>query len=480
MVWQMNHLSKTKQSQRAFTLIEVAFVIILFVLGILGGVYYLHQEREFTTANLIAKQLSYIAGSVAQFSWPVTEESKKIQTYDITALEKMGVISSDIKYMLHYQVRLFWQDKHTYTELVFIKPAPVFDIEQLISISGLVGADGGYMNRQGEIVMSSSHIYNNIKPVSGQDLDIPVNTPVILKLVRDVDKMPPRIINVKESLFEWGALRETHELDDDGDNPAVAWYPAFTDDRVIISWATFPNHSSDQGEYLVVIKDAKSKRILSQSVNAGKNYVFIPRMTWVGKQIELSLFIQQGINSRQITRVYDIKQPQFRGNIDIQTAAKVYVPDRDYRLSPLVTQTQPWFALNSGTPMAVCLTRLSFKTHKGKWDDYHRLLVPFAYDIEFDYGITTDMRAKHPQYRWYNKSVTTGVITALPYLLPEMNSPDYGTMGGERCIPYSESSNSQVQIVTSPIIFISEMLNKGISEIMSASEQGGTWIISWN
>lgn len=480
MVWQMNHLSKTKQSQRAFTLIEVAFVIILFVLGILGGVYYLHQEREFTTANLIAKQLSYIAGSVAQFSWPVTEESKKIQTYDITALEKMGVISSDIKYMLHYQVRLFWQDKHTYTELVFIKPAPVFDIEQLISISGLVGADGGYMNRQGEIVMSSSHIYNNIKPVSGQDLDIPVNTPVILKLVRDVDKMPPRIINVKESLFEWGALRETHELDDDGDNPAVAWYPAFTDDRVIISWATFPNHSSDQGEYLVVIKDAKSKRILSQSVNAGKNYVFIPRMTWVGKQIELSLFIQQGINSRQITRVYDIKQPQFRGNIDIQTAAKVYVPDRDYRLSPLVTQTQPWFALNSGTPMAVCLTRLSFKTHKGKWDDYHRLLVPFAYDIEFDYGITTDMRAKHPQYRWYNKSVTTGVITALPYLLPEMNSPDYGTMGGERCIPYSESSNSQVQIVTSSIIFISEMLNKGISEIMSASGQGGTWIISWN
>ncbi|HAF2361332.1 TPA: hypothetical protein G9F21_003433 [Salmonella enterica] len=476
----MNHLSKTKQSQRAFTLIEVAFVIILFVLGILGGVYYLHQEREFTTANLITKQLSYIAGSVAQFSWPVTEESKKIQTYDITALEKMGVISSDIKYMLHYQVRLFWQDKHTYTELVFIKPAPVFDIEQLISISGLVGADGGYMNRQGEIVMSSSHIYNNIKPVSGQDLDIPVNTPVILKLVRDVDKMPPRIINVKESLFEWGALRETHELDDDGDNPAVAWYPAFTDDRVIISWATFPNHSSDQGEYLVVIKDAKSKRILSQSVNAGKNYVFIPRMTWVGKQIELSLFIQQGINSRQITRVYDIKQPQFRGNIDIQTAAKVYVPDRDYRLSPLVTQTQPWFALNSGTPMAVCLTRLSFKTHKGKWDDYHRLLVPFAYDIEFDYGITTDMRAKHPQYRWYNKSVTTGVITALPYLLPEMNSPDYGTMGGERCIPYSESSNSQVQIVTSPIIFISEMLNKGISEIMSASGQGGTWIISWN
>ncbi|ECD3929261.1 hypothetical protein E0V16_17640 [Salmonella enterica subsp. enterica serovar Wangata] len=476
----MNHLSKTKQSQRAFTLIEVAFVIILFVLGILGGVYYLHQEREFTTANLIAKQLSYIAGSVAQFSWPVTEESKKIQTYDITALEKMGVISSDIKYMLHYQVRLFWQDKHTYTELVFIKPAPVFDIEQLISISGLVGADGGYMNRQGEIVMSSSHIYNNIKPVSGQDLDIPVNTPVILKLVRDVDKMPPRIINVKESLFEWGALRETHELDDDGDNPAVAWYPAFTDDRVIISWATFPNHSSDQGEYLVVIKDAKSKRILSQSVNAGKNYVFIPRMTWVGKQIELSLFIQQGINSRQITRVYDIKQPQFRGNIDIQTAAKVYVPDRDYRLSPLVTQTQPWFALNSGTPMAVCLTRLSFKTHKGKWDDYHRLLVPFAYDIEFDYGITTDMRAKHPQYRWYNKSVTTGVITALPYLLPEMNSPDYGTMGGERCIPYSESSNSQVQIVTSSIIFISEMLNKGISEIMSASGQGGTWIISWN
>lgn len=476
----MNHLSKTKQSQRAFTLIEVAFVIILFVLGILGGVYYLHQEREFTTANLIAKQLSYIAGSVAQFSWPVTEESKKIQTYDITALEKMGVISSDIKYMLHYQVRLFWQDKHTYTELVFIKPAPVFDIEQLISISGLVGADGGYMNRQGEIVMSSSHIYNNIKPVSGQDLDIPVNTPVILKLVRDVDKMPPRIINVKESLFEWGALRETHELDDDGDNPAVAWYPAFTDDRVIISWATFPNHSSDQGEYLVVIKDAKSKRILSQSVNAGKNYVFIPRMTWVGKQIELSLFIQQGINSRQITRVYDIKQPQFRGNIDIQTAAKVYVPDRDYRLSPLVTQTQLWFALNSGTPMAVCLTRLSFKTHKGKWDDYHRLLVPFAYDIEFDYGITTDMRAKHPQYRLYNKSVTTGVITALPYLLPEMNSPDYGTMGGERCIPYSESSNSQVQIVTSPIIFISEMLNKGISEKMSASGQGGTWIISWN
>ncbi|EIR7070625.1 type II secretion system protein [Salmonella enterica subsp. enterica serovar Infantis] len=99
----MNHLSKKKQSQRAFTLIEVAFVIILFVLGVLGGVYYLHQEREFTTANLIAKQLSYIAGSVAQFSWPVTEESKKIQTYDITALEKMGVISSDIKYMLHYQ-----------------------------------------------------------------------------------------------------------------------------------------------------------------------------------------------------------------------------------------------------------------------------------------------------------------------------------------------------------------------------------------
>ncbi|EBM2619145.1 hypothetical protein DXH81_25305, partial [Salmonella enterica] len=66
MVWQMNHLSKKKQSQRAFTLIEVAFVIILFVLGVLGGVYYLHQEREFTTANLIAKQLSYIAGSVAQ------------------------------------------------------------------------------------------------------------------------------------------------------------------------------------------------------------------------------------------------------------------------------------------------------------------------------------------------------------------------------------------------------------------------------
>ncbi|HCL5292076.1 TPA: hypothetical protein N2G43_001706 [Salmonella enterica] len=478
MVWQMNHLSKKKQSQRAFTLIEVAFVIILFVLGVLGGVYYLHQEREFTTANLIAKQLSYIAGSVAQFSWPVTEESKKIQTYDITALEKMGVISSDIKYMLHYQVRLFWQNKHTYTELVFIKPAPVFDIEQLISISGLVGADGGYMNRQGEIVMSSSHIYNNIKPVSGQDLGIPVNTPVILKLVRKVDKMPPRIINVKESLFEWGTLRETHELDDDGDNPAVAWYPAFTDDRVIISWETFPNLSSDQGEYLVVIKDAKSKRILSQSVNAGENYVLIPRMTWVGKQIELSIFIQQGINSRQITRVYDIHQPLFRNNIDINEKTQVYIPARDYRLSPFVVR--PWFFLNSGTPLAVCLTALSFKTHKGKWDDYHRLLVPFAYEIELSYGITTDMRVKHPQYHWHNTSVTTGVITALPYLLPEMNSPDYETMGGGRCVPYSESSNSQVQIVSSPTIFISEILNKGTSEVMPHSGQGSTWIISWN
>ncbi|ECE2104309.1 type II secretion system protein [Salmonella enterica subsp. enterica serovar Newport] len=475
----MNHLSKKKQSQRAFTLIEVAFVIILFVLGVLGGVYYLHQEREFTTANLIAKQLSYIAGSVAQFSWPVTEESKKIQTYDITALEKMGVISSDIKYMLHYQVRLFWQDKHTYTELVFIKPAPVFDIEQLISISGLVGADGGYMNRQGEIVMSSSHIYNNIKPVSGQDLGIPVNTPVILKLVRKVDKMPPRIINVKESLFEWGTLRETHELDDDGDNPAVAWYPAFTDDRVIISWETFPNLSSDQGEYLVVIKDAKSKRILSQSVNAGKNYVFIPRMTWVGKQIELSIFIQQGINSRQITRVYDIKQPLFRNNIDINVKSQAYIPALDYRLSPLV-KDRFWFVLNSGTPLAVCLTTLSFKTHKGKWDDYHRLLVPFAYDIELNYGIIIDMRVKRPQYRWYNKSVTTGVITALPYLLPEMNSPDYETMGGGRCVPYSESSNSQVQIVGSPSISISEILNEGTREIMPDSGQSGTWIISWN
>ncbi|ECD7339702.1 hypothetical protein FAS33_22000 [Salmonella enterica subsp. enterica serovar Newport] len=475
----MNHLSKKKQSQRAFTLIEVAFVIILFVLGVLGGVYYLHQEREFTTANLIAKQLSYIAGSVAQFSWPVTEESKKIQTYDITALEKMGVISSDIKYMLHYQVRLFWQGKHTYTELVFIKPAPVFDIEQLISISGLVGADGGYMNRQGEIVMSSSHIYNNIKPVSGQDLGIPVNTPVILKLVRKVDKMPPRIINVKESLFEWGTLRETHELDDDGDNPAVAWYPAFTDDRVIISWETFPNLSSDQGEYLVVIKDAKSKRILSQSVNAGKNYVFIPRMTWVGKQIELSIFIQQGINSRQITRVYDIKQPLFRNNIDINVKSQAYIPALDYRLSPLV-KDRFWFVLNSGTPLAVCLTTLSFKAHKGKWDDYHRLLVPFAYDIELNYSITTDMRVKRPQYRWYNKSVTTGVITALPYLLPEMNSPDYETMGGGRCVPYSESSNSQVQIVGSPSISISEILNEGTREIMPDSGQGGTWIISWN
>ncbi|ECA5251090.1 hypothetical protein ELS07_21375 [Salmonella enterica subsp. enterica serovar Lomalinda] len=478
MVWQMNHLSIKKQSQRAFTLIEVAFVIILFVLGVLGGVYYLHQEREFTTANLIAKQLSYIAGSVAQFSWPVTEESKKIQTYDITALEKMGVISSDIKYMLHYQIRLFWQDKHTYTELVFIKPAPVFDIEQLISISGLVGADGGYMNRQGEIVMSSSHIYNNIKPVSGQDLGIPVNTPVILKLVRKVDKMPPRIINVKESLFEWGTLRETHELDDDGDNPAVAWYPAFTDDRVIISWETFPNLSSDQGEYLVVIKDAKSKRILSQSVNAGKNYVLIPRMTWVGKQIELSLFIQQGINSRQITRVYDIHQPQFRGNVDINTNVKAYWPGRDYRLLPVGNFNK--LNISVGTPVVVCLTTLSFNAHKGKWDDYHRLLVPFAYDIEFHYGITTDMRAKHPQYRRLNKSVTTGVISVLPYLLPEMNNPDYGTMGGGRCVPYSESSNSQVQLVSSPIIFISEILNKGTREIMPESGQGATWIISWN
>ncbi|HAK5294312.1 TPA: hypothetical protein H1V50_004553 [Salmonella enterica] len=477
----MNHLSKKKQSQRAFTLIEVAFVIILFVLGVLGGVYYLHQEREFTTANLIAKQLSYIAGSVAQFSWPVTEESKKIQTYDITALEKMGVISSDIKYMLHYQVRLFWQDKHTYTELVFIKPAPVFDIEQLISISGLVGADGGYMNRQGEIVMSSSHIYNNIKPVSGQDLGIPVNTPVILKLVRKVDKMPPRIINVKESLFEWGTLRETHELDDDGDNSAVAWYPAFTDDRVIISWeTTFPNLSSDQGEYLVVIKDAKSKRILSQSVNAGKNYVLIPRMTWVGKQIELSLFIQQGINSRQITRVYDIHQPQFRGNVDINKNVKAYWPGWDYRLLPVGNFNK--LNISVGTPVVVCLTTLSFNAHKGKWDDYHRLLVPFAYDIEFHYGIIIDMRAKHPQYRWFNKSVTTGVISVLPYLLPEMNNPDYGTMGGGRCVPYSESSNSQVQLVSSPIIFISEILNKGTREIMPESGQGATatWIISWN
>ncbi|EGA9923836.1 hypothetical protein H6M67_004256 [Salmonella enterica subsp. enterica serovar Saintpaul] len=464
----MNHLSIKKQSQRAFTLIEVAFVIILFVLGCLGGVYYLHQEREFTTANLIAKQLSYIAGSVAQFSWPVTEESKKIQTYDITALEKMGVISSDIKYMFHYQVRLFWQDKHTYTELVFTKPAPVFDIEQLISISGLVGDDGGYMNRQGEIVMSSSHIYNSIKPVSGLDLDIPVNTPVILKLVRDVDKMPPRIINVKESLFEWGALRETHELDDNGDNPTVAWYPAFTDDRVLISWETFPNRSSDQGEYLVVIKDAKSKRILSQSVNAGRNYVLIPRMTWVGKQIELTIFIQQGINSRQIIRNYDIHQPLFRGNVDINTNVKVYWPSSDYRLLPMGDFQR--ISISGGTPVVVCLTTLSFKTHKGKWDDYHRLLVPFAYDIGFYYGITMNP----PKYR----SATTGVITALPYLLPEMNNPDYETMGGGRCVPYSESSNSQVQIVSSPTIFISEILNKGTREIMPVSE-GVTWIISW-
>lgn len=198
-----------KKHQQAFTLIEAAFVIFFFALGLLGGIYYINQEREFTTANLIAKQLLYIADNVAQFSWTKAERKIEIQDYSISDLENLGVISSNVEYKLPYRVKLFWQDKYTYTELIYINPAPSFDIEQLMGISGLTGDDGGYVNKQGEIVMSSSHIYNNIKILSGKTLKIPHGIPIILKLIKNPP--PPQITsitNIKESLFEWGKMQK--------------------------------------------------------------------------------------------------------------------------------------------------------------------------------------------------------------------------------------------------------------------------------
>ncbi|EGI16327.1 hypothetical protein ECIG_04720 [Escherichia coli M605] len=462
---------KVKKHQQGFTLIEAAFLIFFFALGIIGGIYYINQEREFTAANLIAKQLLYIADNVAQFSWPAAES--KIQDYSISDLESLGVISSKVEYKLPYRAKLFWQDKNTYTELIYISPVPSFDIEQLMSISGLTGDDGGYINKQGEIVMSSSHLYNNIKVFSGKNMKIPYKTPIVLKLIKN----PPspqitNFTNIKESLFEWGKMQKKNYLTNSEQNSVIVWKPAFIDDRVIISW------DNEVDKYVAIVKDAKSGNILSKRVDSGKEYVLVPRMAWVGKKIVLSIFIGNGIRSAHIIRTYDIHQPQYKDNFDINVSFKAYLPTYNDQLAPLENKVVTF--LDAGTPVIVCLTSFSVKVLNGQSVDYHRFLVPTLYNIQLDYLV--------PSTTFFvsgKRTITTGIITALPYMLPEFINPDYETMGGGRCSTFSETldSHSSVRILkiySDPTFVLSERMNQENIELNPKSSPTGYWSFLWD
>lgn len=471
----MSRLYKDKK-QRAFSLLEVVFVIVFFTLGTLGGMYYLHQEREFTTANLVARQLAYIADCAAKYSWPISESNNAVQTYNLLDLQKMGVISSKNKYNYDYNITLYRQDGHTYDVLVFIKKEPDFSIEQLISISGLIGEDGGYTNGSGNIIMSSSHLYSDIKYAMGEQGEITKNTPIILKRINNVNEIPPAIRNIRETLFEWGKVKENNHLDNLRNLQSVSWCPAFVDDRVIISWDIWPKEVSSTSKYLatVTVKNKNNSYVFSRTINFGTRYVLIPKMAWVGKSISVSLFIEQGINSKQITRVYNIKKADFSGNVDVEATFRTYVLNRDYTLSPIIEGFRK-NSLRNGSPYIVCLGSFSMKTHSEIINRVNGFLMPITYDVYLDYF--SGYRSKVFPFK---TNVTAGVISLLPYSVEQTDNPDYKSIGSKRCVVFSRS-NSEIKVRSTPRISISVDLNKEDSQIIDPMSGGDSmWTVSWN
>lgn len=396
-------------------MIEISLILVIFGIIVLSGKFFYSQIELFSSSDVIAKQFIQIADAISVYEWSRPSGTEpEIREYDIKKLKELGVVSETMPD--NYAVILEWDEKNSLSIIIFLKGMNKFDMERGKTIAELIGNYGGWLDKDhdGNIVIRSrtkilalnkkGDIYSVIK-------NLPQYTPFFIKekeMSYDRDFKP----NVKEEVYEWGKQKRNENLTNMTESgKTIDWAPAYIDDRVKISW-------DGKKPYWVtaIIKDSKNKvsNFLEYS-GAGESFLLTPDPLWVGKNITLSIQIENFFFKRQ----YRVKKAELPDGINISPEYDYYsLPFKDSdSLTPIKTDdvnnititNSPLFVCLSG--IQICIPEVEDQEKTCDSNNSRKLLNPFSYNFFLSY--------KNPESPKQNKkiisSISQGLIMFIPY-----------------------------------------------------------------
>lgn len=374
-------MKKRYGKEIGYTLLEVIFVLIFIILSILGSIYYIHYEKVFSTANSIAGQFNYIANSVIKYDWVSPDKEGELFDYSLDQLMKFGVLKEKMNFSLNYGVRMYWNDKKSYTVLVYVKTPVSFTLDELASISGLIGPDGGYVNDSGQIVMSAARIWNNI--LSKNELGIRSDTPVLIKQVGLIfDSRKKRRMDILEKIVESGSIVSSLSFfsDDSYTSNMQEWNPAFTDDEINISWGST---KGEKDRFSVTLIDTNSDKVIYETSGWGDNLSLYPKSSWLSKRVTLAISIYNGIYVTTVKRNYYIS-PKGLSVLNAKFSVEGYAIPAGTNILRPVSLSNP-VKLHNGSPLILCINNVELSLGKQDANNIeHWLLVPIVAKIEGD------------------------------------------------------------------------------------------------
>ncbi|EFK6687075.1 type II secretion system protein [Escherichia coli] len=409
-------MHKNIRCQRAFSLIEISLVLIIFGIVISSGKVIYSHIKLFTSSDVIAKQIVQIANAISVYEWSRPSDTEPgIREFDIKKLKELGVVSETMPD--NYAVILEWDEKNSLSIIIFLKEKNKFVFEERgKTIAELMEhyGYGGWLEKDhdGNIVIRSKakifalnkrgYIYSKIK-------NLPQYTPFFIKeMPYDRDFKP----NVKEEIFEWGKQKRNENLTNMTESgKTIDWAPAYVDDRVKISW-------DGKKPYWVtaIVKYSKNKisNVLEYS-GAGESFLLTPDPLWVGKNITLSIQIEKFFFKRQ----YRVKKAELPDGINISPEYDYYsLPSKDSdNLTPIKTDdvnnititNSPLFVCLSG--IQICIPEAEAQEKACDSNNSRKLLNPFSYNFFLSY--------KNPESPKQNKKIISlisqGEIMFIPY-----------------------------------------------------------------
>ncbi|EKS5644400.1 hypothetical protein QCA22_003429 [Salmonella enterica] len=452
-------MEKKYSSENGYTLLEVIFVLIFIALFVIGSIYYIHYEKVFSSANSIAKQFNYIADSVIKFDWGVPDKDGETLDYSVNQLIKKGVLKGNMRFLLNYGVRMYWNDKKSYTVLVYVKTPVSFPLDDLASISGLIGPDGGYINNKGEIVMSAARIWNNI--ISKKDLGIRSDTPVLIRQVgMTLDPKKERRMNMFETIVQSGSVSSSVSFfsDDTYTSNIQEWSPAFTDDEINISWG---NAERKEDNFSATLKDVATDRVIYKTSGWGNEVSLYPKSSWLSKRVVLSINIYNGVYVTTTKRYYDIS-PKGLSSLNAEFSVAGYVLKNNNQIAR-VSLSQP-VKLHNGSPFVLCLNRIELSLAKEvAKDTEHWLLVPIFANIVGNANNTPFLLSNYE-------------IEKIPFSWERYGAVRYDAAKSE-CVFFSNAQKNLSIAIDS--LYFKEMNKDGMVKKGSLSNREGV-VISWN
>ena len=402
-------MRKNIRCQRAYSLIEVSSVLIILGGILLAGAFFYQQISLIAASRLIAKQFNQIANSVANYSWPeYVEPQQRVYSYDIEKLKELGVISAGTDFKgNNYIVDLYWYNKNSYTMFIY-KKINKGDVEEARLISEFIGSEGGWFdiddNGDGYIHRNERNIFIRDEFVLGVN-KLPRYTPFLIRqeyIYQDDD-----LKNIKETFFSWGKETKENQINENelnkGSSTAVIdWYPAYIDDRVVISW-------EEEKIYKATIKD-QNNNILNEISSRGVSFDLIPSSSWIGK--EITLHIQIGAFSFE--RKYNVQLP-LPTDLVITDGFNQYNLDSGVLTGPYNFNTGEDDAVVWGrAPLITCLRRLKISPIASSVSS-EILLQPLVYDVFLSYSLLGKTKnisvsqglIKHFPYQWENQGLLT-------------------------------------------------------------------------